>query len=104
MKGRLSQDKVNYAVAEIQAQMEAKYRILATPTSKLSEAAFKRYRTFRDQETRDTKGKFFFVEADLREGTHIKPDPAGRSVLTILRHLHRITEVRAHGIVRYVVQ
>jgi hypothetical protein len=102
MKGRLSQEKVNNALVELQKLLEEKYKLLGRPTSGLSEGQMKKRVKFLGDELKETKGKFFFVEEDLRSGLHIKPDPSGRSTLTILRHLHRLAEVRSGGIIRYL--
>jgi hypothetical protein len=44
---------------------------------------------------KDSGSKFFVVDQDLKRGTHL---PAGsnssRAILTILRHLGRVTETR----------
>ena len=102
MKGRLSKEKVNNALVELQKLLEDKYKLLGRPTSGLSEGQMKKRVKFLGDELKETKGKFFFVEEDLRSGLHIKPDPSGRSTLTILRHLHRLAEVRSGGIIRYL--
>lgn len=40
------------------------------------------------------KGHFWFLEADLREGQLVKLDKSGKAMLTLLRHLGRLQEVR----------
>lgn len=44
MKGRVQLDKVNKAIDEIQSIIEYKYKILATPMSKLSGEPLKKYK------------------------------------------------------------
>lgn len=39
------------------------------------------------------KGQYFFLESDLKDGTALKLDKTGKSLLTVLRHLGRLTEV-----------
>jgi hypothetical protein len=39
------------------------------------------------------KGRFWFVETDLRSGTAIRMDKTGKSILMLLRHLGRLQEV-----------
>lgn len=41
------------------------------------------------------KGRHWFTEFDLRNGAAIKCDKSGKSTLQVLRHLKRLTEVRA---------
>lgn len=41
------------------------------------------------------KGRFWFVETDLRSGTAIRMDKTGKSILMLLRHLGRLQEVSA---------
>jgi hypothetical protein len=40
------------------------------------------------------RGRFWFVETDLRSGSAIRMDKTGKSVLMLLRHLGRLAEVR----------
>jgi hypothetical protein len=39
------------------------------------------------------KGRHWFLETDLKDGLAIKLDKTGKSVLSLLRHLNRLTEV-----------
>jgi hypothetical protein len=40
------------------------------------------------------KGRFWFVETDLKSGSAIRMDKTGKSILMLLRHLGRLVEVR----------
>ncbi len=40
------------------------------------------------------RGRWWFMESDCRNGQHIKLDRTGRAVLTALRSLGRLQEVR----------
>lgn len=40
------------------------------------------------------RGRWWFLEADCRGGQHVKLDKSGRAVLTALRALGRLAEVR----------
>ena len=40
------------------------------------------------------KGRHWFTEPDLKAGACIRSDKTGRALLTVLRHLGRIQEVR----------
>lgn len=39
------------------------------------------------------RGKFWFVDSDLKGGSALKLDKTGKAILTVLRHLGRLTEV-----------
>ena len=39
------------------------------------------------------RGRFWFVDSDLKGGTALKLDKTGKAILTVLRHLGRLTEV-----------
>ena len=39
------------------------------------------------------RGKFWFVDSDLKGGTALKLDKTGKAILTVLRHLGRLSEV-----------
>lgn len=43
------------------------------------------------------KGKCWMMDMDLRKGSVLKPDKTGKAIMTILRHLGRIHEVRRTG-------
>lgn len=46
-------------------------------------------------------GEHFIVDGDIKEFTNFKMDSVGRSVLTILRHVGRIKEIRGGKLTRY---
>ncbi|CAI0393705.1 unnamed protein product [Linum tenue] len=84
MRGRLTLDKINAAVNDIAAYAEANVQLLAAPKKK----------ELRDIAMTDAaKGKHFFLETDVK-GPNLKLDNSGKAILTILRHLGRITETR----------
>lgn len=41
------------------------------------------------------KGQHWFMEADMRQTQTLRPDKTGKALLTVLRHLGRLHEVRA---------
>ncbi|XP_061679590.1 spindle and kinetochore-associated protein 1 isoform X3 [Syngnathoides biaculeatus] len=57
MKGRLSYDQINKAVENINTAVVAKYNIFHQPLKTLNNHARKLYQRFKDQETKDTRGK-----------------------------------------------
>ena len=39
------------------------------------------------------KGRFWFMEADMKQTQTLRPDKTGKALLTVLRHLGRLHEV-----------
>ncbi|XP_071585841.1 SKA complex subunit 1-like [Heliangelus exortis] len=103
MKGRLSYEQINAVVQEINKAVVGKYKILHQPLKSMSAPVRNLYHRFQEEETKDTKGEFFFVEADIREFTQLKLDKRFHSILNILRHCQRLREVRGSRLVRYVL-
>ncbi|KAK2079781.1 hypothetical protein QBZ16_002176 [Prototheca wickerhamii] len=44
----------------------------------------------------DLHDKPWALESDLRTGTALRTDKTGRAIITVLRHLGRITEARVN--------
>lgn len=44
MKGRITLDKINAAIDELHSLLDAKYKLLATPMSKLGSESLKKYK------------------------------------------------------------
>ncbi|NWS80524.1 SKA1 protein, partial [Toxostoma redivivum] len=103
MKGRITYDQVNAAVEQINKAVVGKYKILYQPLKSMSAPVRNLYHRFMEEETKDTKGVFFIVEADLKEFTQLKLDKRFHSILSILRHCQRVREVRGSGLIRYVI-
>ncbi|NXB26382.1 SKA1 protein, partial [Rhagologus leucostigma] len=103
MKGRLTYDQINAVVQEMNKAMAAKYKILYQPLKSMSVPVRNLYDRFMEEETKDTRGLFFIVEADIKEFTQLKLDKRFHSILNILRHCQRVREVRGSGLVRYVI-
>ncbi|XP_061428367.1 spindle and kinetochore-associated protein 1-like [Lethenteron reissneri] len=103
LKGRMAYEQVNGTVHEINCALASKYTLLRQPKRSLGEAAVKRHRVYREQETPHTKGHSFFVENDLRENSKLRVDKRLFNLLGVLRHCQRLREVRGGGLTRYVV-
>ncbi|NXK41206.1 SKA1 protein, partial [Piprites chloris] len=103
LKGRLAYDQINAVIQELNKAIVNKYKIMHRPLKSLSFASRNLYDRFIQEETKDTKGEFFVVEADIKAFTHLKVDKRFHSILSILRHCHRMREVRGSKLVRYVV-
>ena len=57
MKGRLTYDKVNTAVDELNKSFSGKYTLLATKRSAQTDFIKKKMVSYKEEETKDTKGK-----------------------------------------------
>lgn len=104
IRGRIQYAQVNTAVEEVNKALEAKYTLLSRPRAKLSEMSMKIVSECRRQVNEETKGLFFVVDNDIKRWSSLKMDTAGKSLLTMLRTLKRLREVRGPGsLVRYAV-
>ncbi|XP_006938970.1 spindle and kinetochore-associated protein 1 [Prionailurus viverrinus] len=103
MKSRLTYCQINDVIKEINKAIVSKYKILYQPKKSMSSVARNLYHRFIDEETKDTKGHYFIVEADIKEFTTLKADKRFHVILNILRHCRRLSEVRGGGLTRYVI-
>ncbi|GLI68353.1 hypothetical protein VaNZ11_012756 [Volvox africanus] len=99
LRGRLQPDKVNSALDELAGHAQNNSKLIAAVKgggNKLAPADRKRAtELLHSVATKDgVKGHYWFLESDLRDGIAIKLDKTGKSILTLLRHLGRLQEVR----------
>ncbi|GFP80885.1 spindle and kinetochore-associated protein 1 homolog [Phtheirospermum japonicum] len=94
MKQRLTLDKVNGAIGDMATYAEANAQLIAAPRKKLADNNLDKAMELKEIAAADAvKGKHFFLEADIK-GPSLKLDNTGRALLTVLRHLGRISETR----------
>ncbi|NXM77140.1 SKA1 protein, partial [Serilophus lunatus] len=103
MRGRLTYDQINAFVQEMNKAVVGKYKILHQPLKSMSSTSKNLYHRFITEENKDTKGQFFIVEADIKEFTELKLDKRFHSILSILRHCHRVREVRSSRLICYII-
>jgi len=104
MKGRAQYETLTNTVDEFNNILVAKYTFLARPLKELNPVEKKRRNVLRSQESADTKGVSFVTNDELKDGSLLKSETGRRNLLTILRHFHRIREIRGPGsITRYAV-
>lgn len=103
MKGRMTYDQINAVIHELNAAVKAKYKILHQPLKAMANTTRNQYNAYKEQETKETKGQCFFVEADIKDFTRLKVDKKLQGIFSILRHCHRLREVRGNHLVRYVL-
>ncbi|CAL9245613.1 unnamed protein product [Arabidopsis halleri] len=94
MRGRLTLEKVNAAINDMASYAEANAHLIAASKQKLAENLWEKALKLRDIVTEQAvKGKHFFLETDMK-GPSLKLDNTGKAILTVLRHLGRISETR----------
>ncbi|GMP61874.1 hypothetical protein CsSME_00024168 [Camellia sinensis var. sinensis] len=94
MRGRLTLDKINAAINDMSTYAEANAQLITAPRKKLTENMLDRALELREIATTEgVKGKHFFLETDMK-GPSMKLDNTGKAILTVLRHLGRISETR----------
>ncbi|XP_022769669.1 spindle and kinetochore-associated protein 1 homolog [Durio zibethinus] len=94
MRGRLTLEKVNAAINDMATYAEANAQLIAAPKKKMAENLWEKALELRDIATTEAiKGKHFFLETDMK-GPSLKLDNTGKAILTVLRHLGRISETR----------
>uniref|UniRef100_A0A8D0LBY7 SKA complex subunit 1 n=1 Tax=Sphenodon punctatus TaxID=8508 RepID=A0A8D0LBY7_SPHPU len=103
MRGRLTYQQINGVIEEINKAVVSKYKILRQPMKSMNNANRNLCHRFQEEETKDTKGNFFIVEADIKEFTQLKVDKRFHSILSILRNCQRVREARGARLVRYVI-
>uniref|UniRef100_A0A8C6QT49 SKA complex subunit 1 n=1 Tax=Nannospalax galili TaxID=1026970 RepID=A0A8C6QT49_NANGA len=103
MKSRLTYCQINDVIKEINKTVVSKYKIIHQPKASMSSLNRNLYHRFINEETKDTKGHYFIVEADVKEFTTLKTDKRFHVILNILRHCRRLSEVRGGGLTRYVI-
>lgn len=108
LKGRLNIQKINFFISDFNRFVEEKYLILLKGNpAKLSVEQRQRFFEWKSAENDETSSKFFLTESDLRGKSggsgSFKFDQVARNILTILRQVGRIKEVRSVGIIRYVI-
>ena len=122
-------DKLNQQLNALNRLFTEKYSILRLNPAKMSNEQRQRYyvgqliftlftkcivQDWKEVECDEVQGRFFITEADIKNastaaagknnnGIVFKFDSVGRSILSILRHLGRIREMRTPGVVRIVL-
>jgi len=103
MKGRLTYERVNSIIEQLDKVFSEKYKLMKLKTGSLNDLNRKRVEVFRLQENSDTEGVSFIVEKDIADFSSLKVDSNVRNCLTILRHFCMLQEVRGGGYVRFAV-
>jgi len=96
MRGRLTTDKVNAALDELATHAEAN-SVLITAARRNRPCTDRKHamwllHNFSGHDS--LKGRMWVLESDLKSGAALRLDKTGKTILTLLRHLGRLVEVR----------
>lgn len=98
LRGRLTPDKVNAALDELATRAEENATVVYAARKGKSIGGDKKHALwlFHNIASHESiKGKTYWaLETDLKTGHALRLDKSGKTTLTLLRHLGRITEVR----------
>nr|XP_004657157.2 spindle and kinetochore-associated protein 1-like [Jaculus jaculus] len=103
MKSRLTYCQINDVIKEINKAVASKYKIMHQPKESMNSVNRNLYHRFINEETKDTKGHYFIVEADIKEFTTLKADKSFHVILNILQYCRRLSEAGGGGLTRYVI-
>ncbi|PKA59565.1 Spindle and kinetochore-associated protein 1 like [Apostasia shenzhenica] len=94
MRGRLTLDKVNFAISEMATYADSNFQLITLPKKKLSDDSWERALELRDiAMSPELKGRHFLLETDIK-GPGLKLDNTGKATIIVLRHLGRVLEFR----------
>jgi len=105
MKGRLQYSGVNACIEEINAAIKDKYTFYRKGFQAMASIKDKeKFKVMKSLETNETKGLYFVVVEDLKSASSLKTEAQRRCIFALLRHCHRIKEIRGPGTkIRYAV-
>nr|XP_044990559.1 spindle and kinetochore-associated protein 1-like [Jaculus jaculus] len=103
MKSHLTYCQINDVIKEINKAVARKYKIMHQPKASMNSENRNLCHRFINEETKDTKGHYFIVEADIKEFTTLKANKRFHVILNILQHGWRLSEARGGGLTRCVI-
>ncbi|KAJ3188864.1 Spindle and kinetochore-associated protein 1 [Gaertneriomyces sp. JEL0708] len=106
--GRLTRDKLNDNVQQFSLLVQDMYALLRIPVARMTKPQRDIYWEHKKISTPETSGHAFVTEKDVKDKdifskSSFRLDPAGRTVVAVLRHLGKIREVRGGGHTRLVL-
>ena len=105
MLGRLKYEQINSLVEELNSVTIKKYKIIDTPMNKLGSEGMQRFARMTDTPaTKETLNHVWFEARDIKDfaSTALVVNLFTK-VLPILRHCHRLKQIRAGKIEKYIV-
>lgn len=105
-RGRMAFAEINRLVGSFNDILEAKYRLLSLPASKVASWQYVKFAAYRQQETAETVHRRFLTEGDLvGKASLFDSRRKVASFFVLMRHCGRIQEIRGPGkISRYAVK
>ncbi|EPZ32270.1 Protein of unknown function DUF1395 domain-containing protein [Rozella allomycis CSF55] len=105
IKGKMTREKLNEYIQDLNSLIHDKQKILTTPVGKMNALQRQKYWDHKDAELDNLRNTFYFTEKDIQtwDLKVFKLDSMGRSVLNILRSLKRFREVRGNNHLRFVL-
>ncbi|KAL4430159.1 hypothetical protein ABPG77_004941 [Micractinium sp. CCAP 211/92] len=101
MRGRLTPDKINAALDELAGLAEANAAMVAAARRNRATGPDKKHAmwvAFNIATHEQLKGgRSWVLESDLRSGSAVRLDKTGKTLLTLLRHLGRLQELRVQA-------
>lgn len=99
MRTRLTVEKLNAAIEEVQALFQAKQELLCAAPRQLDEAQRRRQTAMKQfaLENPKLKGLAFITEEDVKSAKYVKQDQTGRNIMGVLRHVQRLKEISSSG-------
>ena len=90
VRGRLTQNRLNDSINELNQQLMAKYRILQMLPSKMQKSQYDLHEKYLKEETKETKKLFWLNHDDFKNSRNITFDQTGKAIFNVLRHLKRL--------------
>ncbi|KAI3438852.1 hypothetical protein D9Q98_001269 [Chlorella vulgaris] len=97
MRGRLTADRINAAIDEMAVLAEANVAMVAAARRNRAVGPDKKQAMWllvNIANHTQLKGRNWVLESDMKNGTAVRLDKTGKSLLMLLRHLGRLQEVR----------
>jgi chromosome segregation ATPase len=98
MKGRLTVERINVALEELTSHANKNAVMIAAAKKNKTSGIDRKHALWLlhniSRNSSMKNRKYFVLESDLRRGRYLKMDNTSKSILTILRHVGRISECR----------
>ncbi|KAG7667789.1 hypothetical protein Ndes2526B_g01813 [Nannochloris sp. 'desiccata'] len=100
MRGRLTTEKVNAALDELISRAETTATLVSNARRNRplgNDRKHAQWLLYNLAPFEALKGKVWTMEADLKSGAALRLDNTGKTILTLLRHLGRVAELRINA-------
>lgn len=103
VKGRLTVEKIERVVDSLNKIAAAKYKILAKSYRDLNTVDKNIYQDFQENECKETAGKQFLTDAEIKGFGEFRLDATAKSVINVLRHVGALKHVRGKNNVTILI-